>query len=361
VSKTGIVSACGVGDSARAHPFLDWHVLAALLLALATWFAGQPEVRFSAIADPLVVSHENWRVIHSASIERLEDNALIVRSGNNRRGRALAEIDIGESTTDRYWNIDLVVERLSKRDGLSLQANARVVLGWLKDGERTGWAPTQLLSPFGNVTRVDTVIRVPPGANGVRVGFVVPRAGSEWQLSAPRLLPVVQAPFVNAAPIVLAVLWTVLLLSLLSRAVRRASRWRPGAVMLGLLIVVVGAGASREMMAQFVKPLIFLGSSVFGVSAGWASLLIQKGGHFAAFMLLTVALLSARTVLALRTGSILIFCIAMAVVTESLQLYVVGRSPRLIDLVIDFAGIVTGFVCFLSWQAWRRRDRSPAV
>lgn|GEM_PF-2471268 len=361
MSKTGIVCAFSVGESPRIQPLLDWHVLVALLLALATWFAGQPDVRFSAVSDPLVMSRENWRAIHTATIEHRADGVLIVRSGSNRRARALAEIDIGESTTNRYWQVDFVIERLSKKDGLSLQANARVVLGWLNDGERIGWAPTILLSPFGNVTRVNTVIRVPPEANGARVGFVVPRAGSEWQLSAPRLQLVVHAPFANTAPIVLAMLWTVLLLSLLSRAMRRASRWRMAAVMLGLAIVVIGTGASREMMAQFVKPLVFLGSSVFGLSAGWASLFIQKGGHFAAFMLLTVALLSARAVLALRTGSIITLCIAMAIVTESLQLYVVGRSPRLIDLVIDFAGIVTGFVCFLSWQAWRRRDRSPAV
>lgn len=357
MSKTGIVSAFSVGESPRVQPLLDWHVLVALLLALATWFAGQPDHRFNALGDPLVMSHENWRAIHSASIEHLEDSALIVRSGENRRGRALADIDIGESASERYWEIDFIVERLSKRDAPSLQPNARVVLGWLKDGERIGWAPTRLLSPFGDVTRIDTVIRVSPGANGIRVGFVVPRAGSEWHLSAPRLLPVVQAPFANATPVVLAVLWAMLLLSLLSRALRRASRWRTGAVLLGLAIVVVGAGASREMMAQFVKPLVFLSSSVFGVTAGWASLFIQKGGHFAAFMLLSVALLLARTVLALRAGSIVIFCIAMAIVTESLQLYVVGRSPRLIDLMIDCAGVVMGFACFRLWQACRRRYR----
>lgn len=359
MSKTTIVSALGLSDGRHTLPVLDWHALVALVLALATWFAGQPDVRFTIVGEPLVVSREHWQERGGVTIEHTDDDTVIVRTGENDRARARAEIDIAPSASEQFWRIGFDVTRLSEKDAFQLKANARVVVGWLENGERVGWAPTQLLSPFGDVTRIDTVIHVPPGADGLRIGFPSPREGSAWQLSAPRLSRVHPAPFASTTPVVLAVLWSALLLSLLSRALRRASSWHSGAVLLGLGIVVMGAGASREMMAHLVKPLIFLGSSVFSISAGWASLLVQKGGHFAAFMVLTLALSSARTVLALSTMSIITFCLAIAIVTESLQLFVVGRSPRLTDLVIDLAGIAAGFACIAIWRAWSaRRARS---
>ena len=77
--------------------------------------------------------------------------------------------------------------------------------------------------------------------------------------------------------------------------------------------------------------------------------LLRKAGHFSEFFVLGVlAMLSVlQTKLRYRRLSALFFCVLVAAVDETIQLFVSGRSGQVTDVVLDSVGALCGIVVFV--------------
>lgn len=74
----------------------------------------------------------------------------------------------------------------------------------------------------------------------------------------------------------------------------------------------------------------------------YIDILVRKFGHFFEFSTLSIALYSVLSAFRIRRVTIMTFsfCIAAAAADEFHQLYVIGRSGRMIDVIIDSLGIM---------------------
>jgi VanZ family protein len=78
-------------------------------------------------------------------------------------------------------------------------------------------------------------------------------------------------------------------------------------------------------------------------------IIIRKLGHFLEFTLLSIASYLVFTVFKIRraTVSTCLFCISLAAVDELHQLFVLGRTSSVIDVIIDSLGVMIT-VCVIS-------------
>ena len=78
--------------------------------------------------------------------------------------------------------------------------------------------------------------------------------------------------------------------------------------------------------------------------------LLRKAGHFSEFFVLGVlAMLSVlQTKVRYRLLSALSFCVLVAAVDETIQLFVSGRSGQVTDVVLDSVGALCGIIVLMS-------------
>lgn len=77
--------------------------------------------------------------------------------------------------------------------------------------------------------------------------------------------------------------------------------------------------------------------------------LLRKAGHFSEYFILGIlaVLTVLQTKLRYRRLSALFFCVLVAAVDETIQLFVSGRSGQVTDVVLDSVGALCGIVVFV--------------
>jgi VanZ family protein len=82
--------------------------------------------------------------------------------------------------------------------------------------------------------------------------------------------------------------------------------------------------------------------------------LVRKGAHFINFMILMMCVLSV-TFSNIKHPLIisLLFCLLIAIMDESIQLFVAGRSAQLSDIVLDMVGSSFGMFVWLGFKKGR--------
>lgn len=81
---------------------------------------------------------------------------------------------------------------------------------------------------------------------------------------------------------------------------------------------------------------------------------VRKGAHFVNFLILMICVLSV-TILNVKHPILisLLFCLLIAIMDESIQLFVAGRSAQLSDIVLDMAGAIFGMLLWLGAKKGR--------
>jgi len=334
-----------------------------MLLAGLTLLAGQPAARATVAGDAVSIPG-TWVAQRGARLEAARSARVNVTRTQRRGGRVRLLINVGDARAAKsYWRLKLaVVATSSDKSEPATLDSARVTVAYLDNGERIGWAPRIRLASWAKRDHVDTLLQPPPGTDALRIDFVTPPRGT-WTLDVPTLAPVVLTPWHRAAMVALAAGWTGLVMSLLMAAVRRSGSWRIVVVLAGLALVVLGTGFSRTALSIFTAPLVTAIGFFVGVSSQQVSVIVQKGGHAAAFLVLALALCTCRRELALSLPSVIGLCVAVAIGSEALQLFIEGRSPRAFDLLIDLMGALAGVSLFAiaSVVARARVARRPAT
>lgn len=88
--------------------------------------------------------------------------------------------------------------------------------------------------------------------------------------------------------------------------------------------------------------------------------LLRKAGHFSEYFILgiLVALNVLQTKLRYRKLSALSFCVLVAAVDETIQLFVIGRSGQVSDVVLDGVGALCGIAVLMgAWRIYRKLIR----
>lgn len=86
-------------------------------------------------------------------------------------------------------------------------------------------------------------------------------------------------------------------------------------------------------------------------------LILRKCAHFTEFMILGVLSRNAMQYMPVQFKGIstMAFCLSIAAIDETLQLFVGGRAGRVQDVLIDSAGALTGILVVFICMKYRRR------
>lgn len=189
----------------------------------------------------------------------------------------------------------------------------------------------------------------------IDIVFRLLQAGGEFTVSDPVLSLLEEAPFYNKMKVIILVVWLGLLFWLSVTAYRMMSRKLLSLFMVLAIAVAIAVLMPQHLMVEITQkiaastPHLFLSSTrtflfqVFGINdlAGTGAE-VSKLGHFAAFLL--IGLLASRVSFQLGVIFTVAAISVFALLTESLQLLVVGRSPRVSDFALDVAGGVIGLL-----------------
>ena len=120
----------------------------------------------------------------------------------------------------------------------------------------------------------------------------------------------------------------------------------------------LSASSSDEVSYFFVKLIAGINSFLdTPVSLQAMNHIIRKTAHFLEYfvqaLLLCNAFQTSRIGRKASHGYILLFSLMTAVFDEYIQLYSLGRSGQVTDIMLDFSGSVTGW---LGFQFWKRTE-----
>ena len=102
----------------------------------------------------------------------------------------------------------------------------------------------------------------------------------------------------------------------------------------------------------------------FGIKNLFTPLTIRKTGHFCEFLMLGILSCTALRLHGFRHASFIAAGIAFFVggVDETIQVFVPGRGPSFLDVLLDAAGGITGILlfCLVAWGVAALRRRRTA-
>lgn len=109
------------------------------------------------------------------------------------------------------------------------------------------------------------------------------------------------------------------------------------------------SGNESEIVKNFLQCIL----SLFGSKFVLTDYIVRKTAHFTeytiiGFLLMMCAFSLNRTKPCKYYIYVLFTGLAAAVCDETIQLYVVGRSGQLLDVLLDFSGVITGSLILLA-------------
>lgn len=174
------------------------------------------------------------------------------------------------------------------------------------------------------------------------------------------LTPVVEIDRFRKLRLAVTALWTIVILWI-AVPIARSALGSTHRVTIVALALAIGFGTLMpetlklhigslltSSQANIEFPPIYSSDAIFKFTPLLPPADIYKTGHFVMFTLLSIVAL-ARRPYPISPTKMLGYMLLLALVTEVLQLLVVGRSAQIGDLIIDAAGIVTGAT--LLWAA----------
>ena len=119
-------------------------------------------------------------------------------------------------------------------------------------------------------------------------------------------------------------------------------------------------GAVSQAISDWVQSLLFGVQPKNGVPAPGNGLL-RKVAHFTEFAALGMNLAWLFGMLQKKMVLPLSFGVGAAIIDETIQAFVPERAPRLLDVCIDSAGVLTGIVLLLLGHTYlkKKRNRDP--
>ena len=118
------------------------------------------------------------------------------------------------------------------------------------------------------------------------------------------------------------------------------------------------SGEESESVMDFLQYIL----NFLGVGAELTDHIVRKAAHFAEYTAIGMLLVScaysfSRTKPYRYYSQILLTGLATAVIVETIQLNVAGRSGQITDVLLDFSGVITGAVVMLIFYIIYRKIR----
>ena len=130
------------------------------------------------------------------------------------------------------------------------------------------------------------------------------------------------------------------------------------ALLICLLVFIWGnslmPGTVSQAISNFVQQLLS-GKTIRPEEVPEGSGILRKLAHFTEFAALGMLLCWLAGMLRRGWKPALLSGAAVACIDETIQAFVPGRAPRLLDVCIDSLGVVTGIVLILLWHTYLKK------
>ena len=216
-----------------------------------------------------------------------------------------------------------------------LQDDSDKVVKYLTIGRLDG------LSDHYEVTRVINLTE-----NITRFSLILTnkQTSAEFALVDASVLLLTEQPMFHKARVVVFTIWAIIFMIVLHYLFVHASKAMFAVIATVMSLTIIGVLMPENIRSGTIKPVYEVVQNLSGIDNNFGLVYAFKIGHFIFFFLSTLILLLYRKTLKLLTWEIVLLVILFAIATEGLQLYLLDRSTRFTDLIIDFSAIVVGAI-----------------
>ena len=199
------------------------------------------------------------------------------------------------------------------------------------DGTQDDYEVSRIFNLTENITRFSVV-------------FYNKKSSAEFALVDASVSLVTELPAFSFARVAIFLAWSILLLIALYYLFTHASITMFGVITAVIMLTFIGVLMPETIRAGAIRPVYDTVQNLTGLSNDLGLVYAFKVGHFVFFFLSTFILLLYRGPLKMLAWEILLLMFLFAIATEGLQLYLLDRTTRITDLIIDFSAIFTGAI-----------------
>ena len=334
-------------------------ILMALLTGL-TWWIGTSVNRYtvknSAVTQnfPGDISQwkqvENWKQVEQlAGFELLDNGIKITRT---TKGISDAELRVAlpnhpNPSAKLLAGADLYAQAVS---GGEKDWHGLLYTIWFydKNGERIKKTARSVQALRGDTVRLtySRELDLPPQAVEVGISLRVFESSGTAVMHAPSIQVV--TPWAGYSQVILGVLvmWLIYGAFVLIALAMRGSLMTAVFPIAMIGIIAAGVSLPTEELSRFTGPLEQAIRGYMPDLRKFGLYSFNKVGHAVTFALLTFMACFFRKRLGATWLGMICFLILLAILTEGVQLFFVGRSTRLVDMAIDLGGATLGATLF---------------
>ena len=336
-----------------------WVIIVVLFWSsLCLWFLGSQDFRFQRVPDSLDLSElatdaEPWqRKGKSGNVDLTADGIVLELQKRKKLQVRLYkhfdwDADVAAGST--HLLVSGKMERLSDfthhrrfsdRPAFSIRLR--------DDGSRNGIGMVSRARGTQQAEQFVELIKPTSGSDELQIFWRIFVPG-EWRLSDLQIRAVTESPIYRVLLMALLAQLFCLGLFVVYALFSKLKLWQSAGFSIAAAVTITFAMAAQATVGEIRSLVmqIFPGGAIHFFE-------MQKAGHVIAFMVLAFIAMKFHRRLHTTYYEVAAFLFALALLTEALQRHSVGRSPRLMDIGYDAAGIVLGFIIYwLLARNWR--------
>jgi len=317
-----------------------------------TWVASQSITQFTqhgpvAFQDGFPGDLEQWSRRGGWENIHFEQDAIRVNRDVDKTSYAFRTFTLPPSKTraEEKLNVTGRVKTLTKKPADDLSDGGAVML-WLQDDsdEVVLYLNIGKLDGLSDNYEVGRIVSLTDNITRFSVVLTNKQSSAEFALVDASVSLLTEKALFNKARVAIFLIWSILLLIALYYLFTHASRGMFALIVSVILLTIIGVILPETIRYKTVTPIYRTIQNLTGLTGDGILENAYKIGHFIFFFLSTFILVLYRKKLRLPMWEVFYLVIMFAVATEGLQLYLLDRTTRISDLLIDFSAIVFGAI-----------------
>ncbi len=251
-----------------------------------------------------------------------------------------------ENRIEEKLNVTALIKTITKKPASDPASGGAVTIRLQDDSDKVvKYVLIGRLDGLSDQYEINRVINLTENITRFSLVFYNKQSNAEFALVDASASLVTELPAFRNARIAIFVTWSIIFLITLYYLFTHASKTMFAVIGTVILLTFVGVLMPETIRSGAVKPVLQAIQNLTGPTDDDTGLrYAYKIGHFVFFFLSTLILLLYRHPLKLLVWEIFTLMILFAIATEGLQLYLLDRSTRVTDLIIDFSAILFGAI-----------------
>lgn len=346
-----------------------WFLMAMIIMTAITWGVGLLDIQYKsegslAFDDGFPGALSDWTPAGDPLNITLSEAAVRIERNSPERSYAMRTFPLppAEELNSRYLRVRGQIATLTQATPIEPERVAAFMI-WFQDeaNEPINYLTVQALTGDFPKYRAERIVNVPDEARYFVTTLINRESDGAFELTDASVELVSTSTVYRLISPLIYSTWAVMLIIAMLWLVHNGS-WAIGVTVTALLaLTLVGVLLPESVTTAHILPAYQKLASALSFQHTEPLGVAYKIGHFIFFFALSLILMLNRHSLGLSAFAILAFMIVFALATEGLQLHLFSRSTRLLDIGIDLAGVILGWIIASALHALIRPSHRAAA